>query len=57
MPLAQFTDEAWAGLLAGGEEVVVGMSKQWYDAIEPARQKYFQQMMKFIAGSAYSGLS
>ena len=57
MPLAQFTDEAWAGLLTGEEEVVVGMSKQWYDAIEPARRKYFQQMMNLVAGSSNSGLS
>ena len=57
MPLTQFTDEAWAGLLTGEEEVVVGMAKEWYNAIEPARKKYFQQMMKFFAGSENSGLS
>ena len=48
MPLDAFTDEAYEGLNAGKEEVVVGMAKNWYDAFEPQRQEQFHQMAQFV---------
>ena len=50
MPLDMFTEEAWKGLVAGDEEVVVGPAKKWYGAIEPARQKYFRMMIEMMKG-------
>ncbi|KAL8798659.1 MAG: hypothetical protein Q9182_006492 [Xanthomendoza sp. 2 TL-2023] len=44
MPLDQFTDEAYAGLAAGKEEVVVGDAAGWYNAFEAQRQEVFNKM-------------
>ncbi|KAL9600496.1 MAG: hypothetical protein Q9219_003147 [cf. Caloplaca sp. 3 TL-2023] len=44
MLLAQFTDEAYAGLAAGKEEVAVGDALDWYNAFEPQRQQVFNRM-------------
>ncbi|KAL8867919.1 MAG: hypothetical protein Q9174_005345, partial [Haloplaca sp. 1 TL-2023] len=45
MPLDQFTNEAYEGLAAGKEEVVVGKSVEWYEAFEPQRQEVFRKMV------------
>lgn len=44
MPLKDFTDETWAGLEAGRDQIAVGMSKGSFDSWEQDRQKMFQQM-------------
>ncbi|KAI4182181.1 MAG: hypothetical protein L6R41_006150 [Letrouitia leprolyta] len=44
MPLDQFINEAYAGLAAGKEEVLVGDAIGWYDAFEPQRQQIFDKM-------------
>ena len=44
MPLSQFTDEAFAGLTAGKEEIPVGMAVDWYESFEPQRQKAFRKV-------------
>lgn len=44
MPLDQFTDEAYAGLAAGKEEVAVGNAGDWYNAFELQRQQLFNKM-------------
>lgn len=44
MPLDQFTEETYAGLVAGKEEVVIGDAARWYDAFEPGRQEIFNKM-------------
>ncbi|KAL8973647.1 MAG: hypothetical protein Q9197_002120 [Variospora fuerteventurae] len=44
MPLDKFTNEAYAGLAAGKEEVPVGNAAGWYDAFEPQRQQLFNKM-------------
>ncbi|KAL8927000.1 MAG: hypothetical protein Q9208_002545 [Pyrenodesmia sp. 3 TL-2023] len=44
MPLDQFTDEAYAGLAAGKEEVAVGNAGDWYNAFEVQRQQLFNKM-------------
>ncbi|KAI4246380.1 MAG: hypothetical protein L6R40_002048 [Gallowayella cf. fulva] len=46
MPLGLFTDEAYAGLAAGKEEIVVGDAADWYNAFEPQRQDVFNQMAR-----------
>lgn len=51
MPLDQFTNEAYEGLAAGEEDVVVGTSKGWYDAFETKRQEQFQNVVKRIRAS------
>ncbi|KAL8951304.1 MAG: hypothetical protein Q9183_007467, partial [Haloplaca sp. 2 TL-2023] len=45
MPIDQFTNEAYDGLAAGKEEVLVGKSADWYKAFEPQRQEVFRQMV------------
>ncbi|KAL8936462.1 MAG: hypothetical protein Q9216_004913 [Gyalolechia sp. 2 TL-2023] len=44
MPLDQFTNEAYAGLAGGKEEVAVGDAAGWYNAFEPERQAIFNKM-------------
>ncbi|KAL8991955.1 MAG: hypothetical protein Q9169_007499 [Polycauliona sp. 2 TL-2023] len=44
MPLDQFTKEAYTGMVAGKEEVVVGDALGWYNAFEPGRQEIFNMM-------------
>ena len=48
MPLDQFTNEAYEGLAAGKEEVVVGNSQDWYNKFEPARQELFHDLDKLM---------
>ena len=50
MPLDQFTEEAYAGLAAGNEQVPVGSSKQAFDGFELQRQKAFHGMVKAMSG-------
>ncbi|KAL8780274.1 MAG: hypothetical protein Q9213_006550 [Squamulea squamosa] len=44
MPLDQFTEETYSGLVAGKEEVVVGDAAGWYNAFESERQNIFNKM-------------
>lgn len=39
MPLKEFTEQLWEGLVHGKEDVAVGTAKDAFDAIEPARRK------------------
>ncbi len=48
MPLPAFTEEAYEGLARGDVEVPVGMSKAWYEAVEPPRQKHFAQLLSYF---------
>jgi len=50
MPLDQFTEEAYAGLAAGKEQVPVGNSRDWFDSFEPQRQETFHKMVKMMGG-------
>lgn len=50
MPLKDFTEEAYQGLAAKKEEVVVGLAKNWYDSFETTRQEQFQGLIKMMAG-------
>ncbi|EXJ78669.1 hypothetical protein A1O1_09070 [Capronia coronata CBS 617.96] len=51
MPLAEFTDEAYAGLASGSEQVPVGHAKKMFDGLEPKRQELFQYMVKASSGT------
>lgn len=44
MPLDEFTDEAWAGLVAGKEQIAVGLSAKAFDVFENKRQDMFRQI-------------
>ena len=48
MPLDQFTDEAYRGLAAGKEDVLVGDAHSWYDQLERRRQELFQGAVEAI---------
>ena len=48
MPLDQFTREAFAGLEQCEEQVAVGLSKGWFDALEPLRQAKFRQLIEMM---------
>ncbi|KAF2110660.1 short-chain dehydrogenase/ reductase-like protein [Lophiotrema nucula] len=48
MPLDQFTEESWAKLLKGDEQVPVGMSEQLFDLFENTRQERFHKMVEMV---------
>ncbi|CZR53015.1 probable short-chain dehydrogenase involved in D-alanine esterification of lipoteichoic acid and wall teichoic acid (D-alanine transfer protein) [Phialocephala subalpina] len=50
MPLKEFTNEAWAGLSQGLEDVPVGMSKASYDSWEAERRSKFEGIVKQMGG-------
>ncbi|MCJ1471449.1 hypothetical protein MMC13_000088 [Lambiella insularis] len=50
MPLDQFTNEAYAGLAAGKEQVAVGMAKDALEGFESKRQEAFHGMIKAMSG-------
>ncbi|USP81538.1 Short-chain dehydrogenase/ reductase protein [Curvularia clavata] len=43
MPLDEFTDEAWKGLVEGKDQIPVGFSNQAFDAFENKRQELWKQ--------------
>ena len=49
MPLDAFTEQAYAGLAAGHEQVAVGASEKAFDAFEIKRQDFFQGFVKMLA--------
>ncbi|OTB09482.1 hypothetical protein M426DRAFT_316031 [Hypoxylon sp. CI-4A] len=48
--LEQFTDEAWAGLTRGDEEIPVGMVRDRFDATEEPRRVQFDRMVETFMG-------
>ena len=44
MPLNEFTEEAWKGLVAGDDNVPVGMGKMAWKGFEADRQEIFHKM-------------
>ena len=50
MPLDQFTDEAYAGLAAGKDQVPVGMAASAFETFELKRQEAFHGMIKRMSG-------
>ncbi|MCJ1250721.1 hypothetical protein MMC30_007949 [Trapelia coarctata] len=51
MPLDQFTEEAYAGLAAGKDQVAVGTVALGFEAFEWKRQEAFQGMVKMMSGA------
>jgi short-subunit dehydrogenase involved in D-alanine esterification of teichoic acids len=50
MPLDEFTEQAWDGLLAGKEQIPVGMSAMCFEKFENRKQEVFQGMIRMMAG-------
>ena len=48
IPLDAFTEEAFAGLEQGDEDIPVGNIKQAWSALEPPRQKIFRGMVEHM---------
>lgn len=44
MPLKEFTEESWAKLVEGEDQIPVGMSKKYYDGFEQTRQEWFHKV-------------
>lgn len=42
MPLDEFADETWRGLVEGDEQTVVGSAKGIFDSFEPKRQSVYE---------------
>ncbi|KAK5195145.1 hypothetical protein LTR99_002615 [Exophiala xenobiotica] len=50
MPLDEFMDEAYAGLVDGQDQIPVGMAKRAFDGFEVKRQEAFAHMLKMMGG-------
>jgi len=50
MPLDQFTNEAYEGLVAGEKDVPIGSAVGWYDSFELKRQEQFHNLTKMMRG-------
>ncbi|KAL9128956.1 MAG: hypothetical protein Q9217_002472 [Psora testacea] len=50
MPLDHFTKEAYQGLAAGKEEIIVGDRQCWYDTFEVRRQDCLQEVVRGTSG-------
>jgi len=51
MPLDEFTDETWTGLLAGKDDIPIGpICKQYYEAVENERRRMYEGLVKAIHG-------
>jgi hypothetical protein len=50
MPLDEYVEETYQGMLAGDEEIAAGMAKHWVGQIEPNRKVVFKQLMEAMKG-------
>jgi short-subunit dehydrogenase involved in D-alanine esterification of teichoic acids len=48
MPLDQFTEESWAGLVKGDDQIPVGMAKDAFESFEKIRQEKFHAGVRFM---------
>ena len=46
MPLDEFMEKEWKGLMEGKEQVPVGMAEVCYEAFENKRQEVFKAMLR-----------
>jgi short-subunit dehydrogenase involved in D-alanine esterification of teichoic acids len=51
MPLGEFTDEAWRGLVEGEEEITVGMAEQMA-GVEQERRAAFDRFTGLVKGQS-----
>jgi len=49
MPLDEFTDQAYASLVSGSEQVPIGMAKHAFDSFEVKRQEVFAHMVEAMS--------
>lgn len=54
MPLEEFTDAAWEGLLEGKDQIPVGFVSSAFDKFEWARQEIFHYLVKATAAQKKS---
>ncbi|KAI1662222.1 NAD(P)-binding protein [Daldinia decipiens] len=50
IPVEQFTDEAWAGLVRGDEEIPVGHVKERFEILEGPKRVPFQKIVETFMG-------
>jgi short-subunit dehydrogenase involved in D-alanine esterification of teichoic acids len=50
MPLDDFTDEVWARLQNGEEQIAVGSAQEIFEAFEIKRQGLYEEMTKMLTG-------
>ncbi|KAI1141499.1 putative NADP(+)-dependent dehydrogenase [Hypoxylon sp. FL0543] len=50
IPVAQFVDEAWAGLARGDDEIPVGVVRDRFDATEAPRRAQFERIVEAFMG-------
>ncbi|KAL4749397.1 hypothetical protein BDW72DRAFT_204760 [Aspergillus terricola var. indicus] len=50
MPLDEFTDEVWARLRDGEEQIAVGSAREIFEAFESKRQGLYEEMTKMLTG-------
>jgi len=55
MPLEEFTDKAWAQLVDGNEQVLVGMGERSWERWEGERQKEFGELVKMMGTRVVPG--
>ncbi|KAJ4295462.1 hypothetical protein N0V90_007474 [Kalmusia sp. IMI 367209] len=48
MPLDEFTEDSWAKLVRGDEQVLVGFIEGAFEKFEKSRQEMFHQMIKIV---------
>jgi len=54
IPLEEFTDAAWAGLMAGKQEIPVGQAVKWYDTVERERHRSLEGVFGGTVGVGYN---
>ncbi|KAF2874391.1 short-chain dehydrogenase/ reductase-like protein [Massariosphaeria phaeospora] len=55
MPLDEFTEDSWAKLVKGDDQIPVGFAEAAFEKFENARQESFQQMAKQVKESQRQG--
>lgn len=50
IPVEQFTDEAWAGLTRGDEEIPVGIVRERFEVTEEPRRAQFRRIVEAFMG-------
>lgn len=51
MPLEEFVEEAWRGLVSGREEVAVGMARESAERVEGERRMAFERFTSMVKGA------
>lgn len=49
MPLAEFTEQTWGGLVEGKEQIAVGSAQEIFDAFEDKRQAAYEKLTEELS--------